>query len=72
MMHQIIVPVEDVANAINNIIDGNVYQIIPFKRDDTEVFKSYDTNLFLILWEDHYSTSSVAYGDRGEPKSEGD
>lgn len=68
MMHQIIVPVEDIANAINNIVDGNVYQIIPFKRDDTEVFKNCDTNLFLILWEDHYSTSSVAYGDRGEPK----
>lgn len=69
MMHQIIVPVEDVANAINNIVDGDIYQIIPFKRDDTEIFKNCDTNLFLILWKDHYSTNSIAYGDRDEPKS---
>ena len=73
MMHQVIVPVEDVANAINNIVDGDIYQIIPFKKDESgEIFKSCDTNLFLILWEDYYSTSSVAYGDRGEPKPEED
>lgn len=64
MMHQIIVPVEDVANAINNIVDGDIYQLIPFRR--------LDIDLFLILWEDRCSTSSIAYGDRGEPKPEED
>ena len=69
MMHQVIVPAEDVANAINKIVDGDIYQIIPFKKDEAEeLFKSCDTNLFLILWKDHYSTSSIAYGDRGKPK----
>ena len=29
MMHQVIVPAEDVANAINKIVDGDIYQIIP-------------------------------------------
>ena len=72
MMHQIIVSTENVADAINKIVDGDIYQIIPFKRDDTEIFKSCDTNLFLILWKDHYSTSSIAYGDRGEPKPKED
>ena len=73
MMHQIIVPVEDVANAINNIVDGDIYQLIPFKKDEAEeIFKNCDTNLFLILWKDHYSTNSIAYGDKGEPKSEED
>ena len=64
MMHQIIVPVEDVVNAINNIVDGDIYQLIPFRR--------LDIDLFLILWEDRCSTSSIAYGDRGEPKLEED
>ena len=73
MMHQVIVPAEDVANAINKIVDGDIYQIIPFKKDEAEeIFKSCDTNLFLILWKDHYSTSSIAYGDRGEPKPKED
>ena len=61
MMHQIITDPEQVATVINSVgTEGNIYQIIPFRR--------YDTDLFLILWEDHYSTSSIAYGDRGEPK----
>ena len=64
MMHQIIVPVEDVANAINNIVDGDIYQLIPFRR--------LDIDLFLILYEDRCSTSSIAYGDKGEPKPEED
>lgn len=73
MMHQVIVPAEDVADAINKIVDGDIYQIIPFKKDEAEeIFKSCDTNLFLILWEDRCSTSSIAYGDRGEPKPEED
>lgn len=59
MMHQIITDPEHVADTINSI-KGDVYQIIPFRR--------YDTDLFLILYEDHYSTNSIAYGDRGEPK----
>ena len=62
MMHQIITNPEQVATVINSVgIEGDIYQIIPFRR--------YDTDLFLILWGDHYSTNSVAYGDRGEPKS---
>lgn len=60
-MHQIITDPEQVATVINSV-EGDIYQIIPFRR--------YDIDLFLILWEDHYSTSSVAYGDRGEPKPE--
>lgn len=62
MMHQIITDPEQVATVLNNVgTEGDIYQIIPFRR--------YDTDLFLILWEDHYSTGSLAYGDRGEPKS---
>lgn len=61
MMHQIITDPEQVADVINSI-KGDVYQIIPFRR--------YDTDLFLILYEDHYSTSSIAYGEKGEPKPE--
>ena len=60
MMHQVIVPAEDVANAINKIVDGDIYQIIPFGRNNN--------SLFLILYEDRCSTSSIAYGDKGEPK----
>ncbi len=59
MMHQIITDPEHVADTINGI-KGDVYQIIPFRR--------YDTDLFLILWKDHYSTSSIACGDRGKPR----
>lgn len=59
MMHQIITDPEQVATVINSVgIEGDIYQIIPFRR--------YDTDLFLILWKDHYSTSSIAYGDRGK------
>lgn len=53
MMHQVIVPVEDVANTINKIVNGDIYQIIPFKR--------FDIDLFLILWEEHYNATSGAY-----------
>jgi hypothetical protein len=61
MMHQIITDPEQVATVINSVgIEGDIYQIIPFRR--------YDTDLFLILWKDHYSTSSIAYGDRGKPR----
>lgn len=61
MMHQIITDHEQVATVINSIgIERDIYQIIPFRR--------YDTDLFLILWEDHCSTNSVAYGDRGKPR----
>ena len=61
-MHQVITDPEQVATVINSVgIEGDIYQIIPFRR--------YDTDLFLILWEDHYFTSSIAYGDKGEPKS---
>ena len=61
MMHQIITDAEQVATVINSVgIEGDIYQIIPFRR--------YDTDLFLILWKDHYSTSSIAYGDRGKPR----
>ena len=60
MMHQIIKDPEQVATVLNNVgTEGDIYQIIPFRR--------YDTDLFLILWEDHSSTGSLAYGDRGEP-----
>ena len=52
MMHQVIVRAEDVANAINKIVDGDIYQLIPFRRRDID--------LFLILWEEHYHTTSVA------------
>lgn len=63
MMHQIITDPEQVATVLNNVgTEGDIYQIIPFRR--------YDTDLFLILWEDHYSTGSLAYSDRGEPKPE--
>lgn len=49
MMHQIITDPEQVATVINSVgIEGDIYQIIPFRR--------FDTDLFLILWEDHYST----------------
>ena len=61
MMHQIITDPEQVATVINGI-DGDIYQIIPFRR--------YDTDLFLILYEDYYSTNSIAYGERGESKPE--
>lgn len=61
MMHQLITDPERVADVINNI-KGDLYQIIPFRR--------YDTDLFLILYEDHYLTSSIAYGERVEPKTE--
>lgn len=60
MMHQIITDPERVATVINSVgTEGSIYQIIPFRR--------YDTDLFLILWEDHYSTGSMAYGDKDEP-----
>ena len=53
MMHQIITDPEQVATVINSVgIEGDIYQIIPFRR--------LDTDLFLILWKDHYHTSSVA------------
>lgn len=58
MMHQVIVPARDVANAINKIVDGDIYQIIPFRR--------LDSDLFLILWEEHYHTTSVACGQQEE------
>lgn len=62
MMHQIITDPERVADVINNI-KGDVYQIIPFRR--------YDTDLFLILYEDYYSTlnSNILWG-REEPEPE--
>lgn len=58
MMHQIITSAENVAEEINKIVDGDIYQIIPFK--------SYDTDLFLILWEDRYYTTSIACGQPEE------
>lgn len=61
MMHQIITDPEQVATVINSI-EGDIYQIIPFRR--------YDTDLFLILWENHLSTSSVACGNGDKPTSE--
>ncbi len=64
MMHQTITRPEYVANVINDIADKDIYQIIPFVRNNN--------SLFLILYEDHCSTSSIAYGDRGEPKPEED
>ena len=64
MMHQTITCPEYVANVINNIADKDIYQIIPFGRNNN--------SLFLILYEDRCSTSSIAYGDRGEPKPEED
>ena len=60
MMHQTITCPEYVANVINNIADKDIYQIIPFGRNNN--------SLFLILYEDRCSTSFIAYGDRGEPK----
>ena len=62
MMHQIITDPEHVADTINNI-KGDVYQIMPFRR--------YDTDLFLILYEDYYSTlnSNMLWG-REEPEPE--
>lgn len=60
MMHQTITCPEFVANVINNIADKDIYQIIPFGRNNN--------SLFLILYEDRCSTSSIAYGDKGEPK----
>lgn len=41
MMHQVITDPEQVAAVINNI-EGDIYQIIPFRR--------YNTDLFLILY----------------------
>lgn len=64
MMHQTITCPEYVANVINNIADKDIYQIIPFGRNNN--------SLFLILYEDRCSTSSIAYGDKGEPKPEED
>lgn len=64
MMYQTITCPEYVANVINNIADKDIYQIIPFGRNNN--------SLFLILYEDRCSTSSIAYGDRGEPKPEED
>ena len=64
MMHQTITRPEYVANVINNIADKDIYQIIPFGRNNN--------SLFLILYEDRCSTSSIAYGDRGEPKPKED
>ena len=64
MMHQTITSPEYVANVINNIADKDIYQIIPFGRNNN--------SLFLILYEDRCSTSSIAYGDRGEPKPKED
>ncbi len=52
MMHQIITDSESVADTINNI-KGDIYQIIPFRR--------YDTDLFLILYKDHPSIKSTDY-----------
>ena len=63
MMHQTITCPEYVDNVINNIADKDIYQIIPFGRNNS---------LFLILYEDRCSTSSIAYGDRGEPKPKED
>lgn len=61
MMHQLITDPEQVADAINNI-EGNIYQIIPFRR--------YNADLFLILYEDSPSTNSATYDEKGEPKPE--
>ena len=44
MMHQTITCPEYVANVINNIADKDIYQIIPFGRNNN--------SLFLILYED--------------------
>lgn len=49
MFHQKIVDPELVADTINNI-KGDLYQIIPFKR--------HDTDSFLILWKDYPCTKS--------------
>ena len=39
MMHQIITDPEQVAAVINSVgIEGNIYQIIPFRRLDTDLF----------------------------------
>ena len=63
MIHQIITDPEQVATVINSIgIEGDIYQIIPFRR--------LDTDLFLILWEDHPSSSSIACGNRDKSTSE--
>ena len=48
MMHQIITDPEQVADVINKI-KGDIYQIIPFRR--------YDVDLFLILYKDHTLTN---------------
>lgn len=53
MFHQIITSPEQVAEVMNNI-EGDIYQIIPFKRIDID--------LFLILWQDHPTTNSTCYG----------
>lgn len=55
MMHQIIIDPEQVAKVINNI-KGDIYQIIPFRRFDTDLF------LILYKYEDYPSTESIAYG----------
>ena len=60
MMHQTITCPEYVANVINNIADKDIYQIIPFVKNNN--------SLFLILYEDRYSASPTAYGDRSKPK----
>ena len=64
MMHQTITCPEYVANVINNIADKDIYQIIPFVKNNN--------SLFLILYEDRCSTSCIAYGDKGEPKPKED
>ena len=38
MMHQVIVRAKDVANAINKIVDVDIYQLIPFRRRDIDLF----------------------------------
>lgn len=63
MMHQIIVPAVAVSSAINTAVHGDIYQIIPFNRPGED-------DLFLILWEDHQSSSSVARGNIDKPISE--
>ena len=63
MMHQVIVPAVAVSSAINTAVHGDIYQIIPFNRPGED-------DLFLILWEDHPSSSSIACGNIDKPTSE--
>ena len=63
MMNQVIVPAVAVSSAINMIVHGDIYQIIPFNRPGEE-------DLFLILWEDYQSSSSTACGKIDKPTSE--